>query len=170
MRRREFIAALGGAAAWPVVARAQEPGRIYRLGSLQFSPRGAPWHAAFFEALRRQGFVEGQNLHGDPNGYSLRVDHLAAHASELVKGNVDVIVAAGDPNVRAAQQAAKTIPILAIAEDLVGSGFVASLAKPGGNTTGVSILTSDLNGAPDLCAASSAPGMSSSVGKHLCLR
>jgi putative tryptophan/tyrosine transport system substrate-binding protein len=146
MRRREFIAALGGTAVWPIMAVAQEPGRTYRLGSLQFSPRGAPWHAAFFEALRRQGFVEGQNLLGDPNGYSLRVDHLAAHASELVKGNVDVIVAAGDPNVRAAQQAAKTIPILAIAEDLVGSGFVASLAKPGGNTTGVSILTSDLNG------------------------
>src|SRR5689334_13967244 len=147
MRRREFISLVGGvAAAWPLAARAQEPGRIYRIGSLQFSVRSAAWHVAFFDALRQQGFTEGQNLLGDPSGYGLRVDRLAAHAAELVKANVEVIISAGDPNVRAAQQATKTIPILAIAEDLVGSGFVASLAKPGGNTTGVSILTSDLNG------------------------
>ena len=66
MKRRAFIAAMGGAAVWPIMAVAQEPGRTYRLGSLQFSPRGAPWHAAFFEALRRQGFVEGQR----PNNIS----------------------------------------------------------------------------------------------------
>jgi ABC-type uncharacterized transport system substrate-binding protein len=146
MRRREFITLVGGAATWPLAARAQESGRTYRLGSLQFSPRSAPWHVAFFDALRRQGFVEGQNLVGDPDGYSLRVDQLAAHADKLVRAKVDVIIAAGDPNVRAAQQATKTLPILAIAEDLVDAGFIASLANPGGNTTGVSILTSDLNG------------------------
>ena len=146
MRRREFITAIIAAALFPLAARAQEPGRIYRIGSLQFSLRTAPWHAAFFDSLRRQGFIEAQNLLGDPNGYGLRIDRLAAHAAELAKANVDVIISAGDPNVRAAQQATKIIPILAIAEDLVGSGFVVSLAKPGGNTTGVSILTSDLNG------------------------
>jgi putative tryptophan/tyrosine transport system substrate-binding protein len=146
MRRRELITLLGGALLWPLAASAQEPGRIYRLGSLQFSVRSAPWHATLFDALQRQGFIEGQNLVGDPNGYGLRIDQLAVHAVELVKANVDAIISAGDANVRAAQQATKTIPILAIAEDLVGSGFVASLAKPGGNTTGVSILTSDLNG------------------------
>jgi putative ABC transport system substrate-binding protein len=146
MRRRELLGLLGAATLLPYAARAQESGRTYRLGSLQFSPRGAPWHVAFFDALRREGFVEGQNLIGDPDGYSLRVDQLAAHAIQLVNAKVDVIIAAGDANVRAAQQAAKTLPILAIAEDLVDSGFVASLAKPAGNTTGVSILTSDLNG------------------------
>jgi putative ABC transport system substrate-binding protein len=146
MRRRELLGLLGAATLLPCAARAQESGRTYRLGSLQFSPRGAPWHVAFFDALRREGFVEGQNLIGDPDGYSLRVDQLAAHATELVNAKVDVIIAAGDANVRAAQQAAKTLPILAIAEDLVDSGFIASLAKPAGNTTGVSILTSDLNG------------------------
>jgi len=73
LRRREFVALLGGAAGWPLAARAQEAGRTYRLGSLQFSPRVAPWHVAFFDALRRQGFVEGQNLVGDSGGYSLRV-------------------------------------------------------------------------------------------------
>lgn len=146
MRRRKFITLLCGAAAWPLAASAQEPGRIYRLGSLQFSARSAPWHVAFFDALQRQGFIEGQNLVGDPDGYGLRIDQLAPHAAELAKAAIDVIISAGDPNVRAAQQATKAIPILAIAEDLVGSGFVASLARPGGNTTGVSILTSDLNG------------------------
>jgi putative tryptophan/tyrosine transport system substrate-binding protein len=120
--------------------------------------RSAPWHAALFDALQRQGFIEGQNLVGDPNGYGLRIDQLAAHAAELVKANVDVIISAGDPNVRAAQQATKTIPILAIAEDLVESGFVASLAKPGGNTTGVSILTSDLNGKRQEILLEAVPG------------
>jgi putative tryptophan/tyrosine transport system substrate-binding protein len=159
MKRRDFILALGGAATWPLTARAQEAGRIYRLGSLQFSPRDAPWHVAFFDALRRQGFVEGQNLVGDSDGYSLRVDQLAAHAAELVQTKVDVIIAAGDPNVSAAKQATKTLPILAIAEDLVGSGSIASLAKPGGNITGVSILTSDLNGKRQEILLEAAPGM-----------
>jgi putative ABC transport system substrate-binding protein len=158
MRRREFITLVGGAFSWPLAASAQEPGRIYRLGSLQFSLRSAPWHAAFFDALQRQGFIEGQNLVGDPNGYGLRVDQLAAHATELIKANVDVIISAGDPNVRAAQQATKTNSILAIAEDLVGSGFVASLARPGGNTTGVSILTSDLNGKRQEILLEAVPG------------
>ena len=146
MRRREFITAISGAALFPVAARAQAPGRTYRLGSLQLAPRTAPWHAALYDALRRQGFDEGQNLLADPNGYGMHVEQLGEHASELVKANVDVMICAGEPPVRAAQQATKTIPILGIAEDMVGSGFVASLAKPGGNITGVSILTTELDG------------------------
>jgi putative ABC transport system substrate-binding protein len=158
MKRREFITLFGGALSWPLTASAQEPVQVYRIGSLQFSARNAPWHAAFFDAVQRQRFIEGQNLVGDPNGYGLRIDQLAGHAAELVKANVDVIIAAGDPNVRAAQQATQTIPILAIAEDLVGSGFVASLPKPGGNTTGVSILTSDLNGKRQEILLEAVPG------------
>jgi hypothetical protein len=81
MRRRDFISLFGGAFSWPLAASAQEPGRIYRLGSLQFSLRSAPWHAAFFDASQRQGYIEGQNLVGDPNGYGLRIDqHIAALA------------------------------------------------------------------------------------------
>jgi len=147
MTWRQFIALMGGtAAAWPLVARAQEPGRIYRLGYLYLSPRNSPLTAAFFDAVKLDGFIDGQNLVVDDHGFGLRVDELADHASAIVKAKVDLIVCAGDPTVRAAQQATKTIPILALADDMVRSGFVASLAEPGGNTTGISILSTELDG------------------------
>jgi putative tryptophan/tyrosine transport system substrate-binding protein len=147
MRRREFVILLGGtAAALPVAAPAQEPGRTYRLGDLHLSPRSASYNVAFFDAVKPDGFIDGKNLVVDDRGFGLRVDELADHASAIVKAEVDLIVCSGDPCVRAAQRATKTPPILALAEDMVRSGFVASLAKPGGNTTGVSILTSELNG------------------------
>jgi predicted ATPase len=82
----------------------------------------------------------------DADGYGLRVEQFADHALELVKAQVDVIVAVGDAAIRAAQLATKTIPILANGTDLVRAGFVASLAKPGGNITGFSILAADLDG------------------------
>ena len=92
MRRREFISLLGGAAvAWPLAARAQEPGRIYRLGILFLGPRRLATNDAFFEGMRRYGFVEGQNLLDDPNGYELRTEQFAGHASEIVKQGVDLI-------------------------------------------------------------------------------
>jgi putative tryptophan/tyrosine transport system substrate-binding protein len=139
MTRRQFIALMGvTAAAWPFAARAQKPGRIYRLGDLHPSPRNAPYNVALFDALKPEGFIDGRNLVVDDHGFGLRVDELAGHASAIVKAEVDLIVCSGDPCVRAAQQATKTLPILALAEDMVSSGFVASLAKPGGNTTGVS--------------------------------
>ena len=147
MRRREFLSLIGGAAAaWPLAVQAQEPGRIYRLGDLHLSPRNAPYNVALFDAVKPEGFIDGKNLVVDDHGFGLRVDELADHASAIVRAEVDLIVCSGDPCVRAAQQATKTLPILALAEDMVSSGFVASLAKLGGNTTGVSILTSDLNG------------------------
>jgi putative ABC transport system substrate-binding protein len=160
MQRREFITLLGGAAAaWPLAARAQEARRTYRLGSLQPSPRSAPHHVAFFDELRRAGFVEEQHLVVDTNGYGLRVEQLAEHAAELVKGQVDVIIASGDAAVSAAQQATKTIPILANATDMVGSGFVASLAKPGGNTTGFSVLSAELDGKRQEILIEAVPGV-----------
>jgi putative tryptophan/tyrosine transport system substrate-binding protein len=130
-RRREFISLLGGAAAWPLAARAQEPGRTYRLGSVHASPRDAPYHVAFFAELRRLGFIEGQNLAVDGRGYGLRVEQFEEHAAELVKAQVDVILAGGDAAVRATQWATAQIPILALTDDMVGQGFVRSLAKPG---------------------------------------
>ena len=147
MRRRKFIALLGGAAvAWPLGADGQEPGRTYRLGALFASPRDAPQHVAFFDALRRLGFIEGQNVVVDAGGYALSTDQLATHAAALVEERVDVILAGGDEAVRRAQQATTSIPILALTDDMVGQGLVRSLANPGGNTTGITILASDLDG------------------------
>jgi putative ABC transport system substrate-binding protein len=145
MNRRAFIAGLGGAAAWPRVTHAQQ-GRIYRLGELSLSPRNSSFQVALFDAVKSDGLIVGHNLMVDDQGFALRVEQLAEHASAIVKAQVDVIYAGGDPAVRAAQQATKEIPILGAAEDMVGSGFVASLAKPGGNTTGVSFLSSELDG------------------------
>jgi putative tryptophan/tyrosine transport system substrate-binding protein len=121
-------------------------GRTYRLGDLHLSPRNASYNVALFDAVKPDGFMDGKNLVVDDRGFGLRIDELADHASAIARAEVDVVVCSGDPCVRAAQQATKTLPILALAEDMVRSGFVASLAKPGGNTTGVSILTSELNG------------------------
>jgi putative ABC transport system substrate-binding protein len=147
MQRREFIKLMGGAAAlWPLAARAQEPGRIYRIGHLALSARDAPQYVAFYEALKREGFADGQNLMVEAHTFDLRVDQLDERASAVVKAKVDAIVASGDPAVRAAQQATKTIPIVGVADDMLKSGFVTSLAKPEGNVTGVSILATELDG------------------------
>ena len=146
MRRRDLIILVGFGVAWPLAARAQEPGRIYRLGILYQGPRSNPTFIAFFEGMRQYGFVEGQNLLDDPNGYELRTEQFASHASEIVKQGVDLIVCAGDDAIRAAQQATKIIPILAGHDDMLGSGFVHSMAKPEGNITGHSIMSFEMNG------------------------
>ena len=140
MKRREFITLLGGAAVsftttQPLIA--QEAGRTYRLGGLYLTTRASPQYVVLFDELQRLGFVEGQNLSVDPHGYGLPAEQLAEPASELVKAQVDVILCAGDAAIRVAQQVTKTIPILAVTDDMVGSGLVRSLAKPDGNTTGV---------------------------------
>jgi len=159
MRRRDFIKGIvGSAVAWPLAARAQEPGRIYHLGDLHLSPRNSPWYVVLFDVLKSDGLIAGQNLVVDDEGFGLRVGQLAEHASAIVKRQVDVITAGGDPPVRAAQQATKEIPILGVAEDMVGSRFVASLAKPGGNTTGVSLLSSDLDGKRQQILMEAVPG------------
>ena len=159
MRRRDFILASWATIAWPLSARAQEPGRIYRLGDLHLSPRNAAHNAAIFDAVKVDGFIDGQNLIVDDHGFGLRVNELADHASAIVKANVDLIFCAGEPAVRAAQQATKTIPILGLADDMVRSGFVSSLAKPGGNTTGVSILATELDGKRQEILLEAVPGI-----------
>jgi putative tryptophan/tyrosine transport system substrate-binding protein len=146
MRRREFISLLGGVAVvCPLAARAQEPGHIYRLGILFEGPQSSGF-AALFEGMRQYGFIEGQNLLDDPNGYKLRSEQLAGHASEIVKQRVDLIVCVGDAAIRAAQQATKIIPILAGTDDMFGAGFVQSMAKPEGNITGHSFMSFEMNG------------------------
>src|SRR5262245_8447237 len=159
MNRREFITLLGGAAAWPFVAQGQEPGRIYRLGALFASPRDAPHYVALFDELRRLGFVEGQNLVIDAAGYGLPPERMEVHAAELASGSVDVILAGGDAAVRAAQPAATSIPILAFTDDMVGQEFLHALSKPGGNITGTTILSSELDGKRQEILIESVPGV-----------
>jgi putative ABC transport system substrate-binding protein len=144
MRRRKFITLLGGAAASPFAAMAQQAGRTYHLGCLLPSPPNE--YVAFFDGLRRRGFIEGQNLTVEYRAYGQHVDLIPQYAAELIKARVDVIVASGDETVRAIQQATKTIPIVAIVADMLGSGLVTSLARPDGNTTGVSILGNESDG------------------------
>lgn len=146
MRRRDFIARAGGAIIWPAVARAQVPGRVYRLGILTGLPRTAPNYGALYEGLARSGFVDGRNLQIDDHGYGLKPSQYAAHAAALVKEGVDLIQCSGADAFRAAQQATKTIPIMGGTDDMIGEGLVQSFARPGGNTTGVSILASELDG------------------------
>ena len=139
MRRREFIALMGASVAWPFAAMGQEPGRTYRLGFLS-TAAADPVRTAFHEGLRRHGFTEGQNLTVDYRFFAGHVDLVSEYAAELVKIRVDVIAAAGPLAIRTAQEATKTVPILGIADDMVGQGLVHSMAHPDGNTTGVSIL------------------------------
>jgi ABC transporter substrate binding protein len=145
VRRREFLAILGGVAAtWPLAVTAQEAGRNYRVAGLfGASSREAPQTVAMFEEVRQAGFIEGRNLTVDWRTYGTHVELVSQFASELFKSPVDVIVVGGDPATKAAQQATTTIPILAFTDDMVGSGLVSSLAKHGGNTTGVSLLATE---------------------------
>ena len=160
MRRREFVAVLGGAAvAWPLAARAQEAGRTYQIGGLSAGPRGAPYWLAVFDELRRAGFVEGQNLTIDWHQYASRVDLIPEFAAQLVKAKVDVIVATGDAAIRAVQQATTTIPILGSTDDMVGSGVVNSLARPDGNITGTSLLSTELDGKRQEILIEALPGL-----------
>jgi putative tryptophan/tyrosine transport system substrate-binding protein len=160
MKRRDFITLCGSATvAWPLSALAQEAGRTYRVGGLTIGPRTTPYFGAMFDELRRLGFSEGQNLTIDWLQYGPRIDLVSEFAAELVKANVDVIYATGDIAIRAAQQATTTIPILGVTDDMVGSGLVKSLARPGGNTTGTSILAADLDGKRQEILIEAVPGL-----------
>ena len=138
VRRRQFLIAIGTLLA-ATLARAQQAGKLIRVGFLQLgSPRGEV--EAFREGLRELGYVEGKNVtieYRDAGGRSERLHELVA---ELIRIHVDVIVAFTTPATRAAQQATSTVPIVTISADPVGTGLVTSLARPKGNTTGVSIV------------------------------
>jgi putative tryptophan/tyrosine transport system substrate-binding protein len=147
MRRREFIVlAAGTTAVWPLTSTAHAAGRIYRLGVLAPFPREEPASRPFFDELPRHGFIEGKNLTIDYRFFGPHVDLISQDATELVKGRADVIWGAGGAAIRAAQQATKTAPIFGMADDMVGEGLVDSLARPMGNTTGLSIFAGELDG------------------------
>jgi putative ABC transport system substrate-binding protein len=142
MRRREFITLVGGAAAWPLGARAQQPAATkWRIGTLTLPRR----LAMLRQGLRELGYVEGANLVIDVRPAD-KVDQLAALSAELVALKPDVIVPVGTQAVQAVQRATNRIPIVMFASDPVGTHLVASLAHPGGNSTGVSIQSPELSG------------------------
>jgi putative tryptophan/tyrosine transport system substrate-binding protein len=164
MRRREFIAIIAGATvARPFTTLAQDAGRTYRLGVLWPFPRemieAGGGAAAMFDELRRQGFIEGKNLVIEYRAWALHVERTSGYAAELVKARVDFIAAGGALATRAAQQATKTIPIIALTDDMVGAGLVSSMARPNGNTTGVSILATELDGKRQEILAEAVPGI-----------
>jgi putative tryptophan/tyrosine transport system substrate-binding protein len=149
MKRREFITLLGGAVAWPIAARAQQPAKLPTIGFLGQSTRSASseWVAAFTQRLRELGWIENRTVAIDYRWGEGREERFAEVAAEFVRLKVDVIVTSGTPQVLATKQATSVIPIIfATAGDPVGNNLVASLAQPGGNVTGLSNQNNDLAG------------------------
>jgi putative ABC transport system substrate-binding protein len=152
MRRREFITLLGGAAAaWPLAARAQQGGAMRRIGVLMSTsaddPEGQARNAAFLQGLQQLGWTVGRNVRVDYRWGASDSGRLRDLAAELVALAPDVIVATAGATVGALQQVSRTVPILFVTTiDPVGSGFVDSLARPGGNATGFLAFEYNLSG------------------------
>lgn len=149
MRRRAFIAGIGAATVWPFAVAAQQTPKVSRIGWLGTphfdSPAGSVNREAFLQGLRDLGYIEGQNILIEYRMADGRIERLPELAAELVRLNVDLIVAGATPAGRAAQQATKTIPIIVNAMgDPVRDGLVASLPRPGGNITGTTFLGPEL--------------------------
>ena len=145
MKRREVLGVIGGAAAWPLAVWAQQPKKLPRIGFLVTgsieSPEARASLKAFDQGLREYGYIDGQNVLVEVRAADLKVERFPALASELVRLNVDLIVASNSLAARAVQQATTTIPIVVpVMGDPVGDGLVASLARPGGNITGLTFL------------------------------
>jgi putative tryptophan/tyrosine transport system substrate-binding protein len=142
MNRRDTLGALVvlGASVWPLRSRAQQPRKIYRIGAPMIAPRHTieDLLAAFEQGLREHGLVNGQNVAIEYRFADNKIERLPQFYDEMVRTNVDIIVTGVNPQTTAAKAATQTIPIvMAIGQDVVGQGFVASYAKPGGNITGL---------------------------------
>jgi putative ABC transport system substrate-binding protein len=151
MRRREFIAGLGGAVAWPLAAWAQQGERVRRIGVLmpgdENDPALKPYVSAFTQALADLGWTDGRNVLMDLRWGALDVDRTQTLAHELVGLQPDIIVASTTPATATLQRLTRTIPIVfASVADPVGSGLVAALNQPGGNITGFAVLEATLGG------------------------
>ena len=160
MKRREFVALLGGAAAaFPLPARAQQAGRTYRVGFFIPAGRDTPAVVAFIDELRLNGFIEGQNLNVIAAGFNVRREQVTEQVALVVKAAPDAIVGGPDIYARALQAATRTIPIVSMSEDMVAEGLVVSLARPAGNTTGISIMSPELNGKRQDILMEAVPGV-----------
>jgi putative ABC transport system substrate-binding protein len=147
VRRREFVRLLCSAVAIaPFAAWAQEANRTYHIGVITRSPRLGINYVAFFDELQRLGFIEGQNLIVDSRGFAARSEQFSELALSLFNSGIEAFVCGGDLAIRAAQHVTQSIPIVGITDDMLRAGLVGSLAKPGGNTTGISILATELDG------------------------
>jgi putative tryptophan/tyrosine transport system substrate-binding protein len=149
MRRRAFLAGVAGVLAAPLAAEAQREGNVPRIGYLFLQPWSATGHLreAFRQGLRELGYREGQNIDIEVRNAEGRLERLPALTAELVQLKVAVIVAAPEASVQAVKEATMAIPIvMAYSDDPVGRGFVNSLARPGGNITGLSTLGPELYG------------------------
>jgi putative tryptophan/tyrosine transport system substrate-binding protein len=148
MRRRDFIRLLGGAAAaWPLAARAQQPGKTSRIGWLQPVPIPDTWLRGFRQGLQEFNYVEGTNLIVEYRWGDGNFDQLPAMAAELIQLKVDVIISGNTAALLALQKATRTIPIVMLAAgDPVATGLAANLARPGGNITGLSLIAPEVSG------------------------
>jgi putative ABC transport system substrate-binding protein len=148
VKRRDFITLLGGAAAWPLAARAQPAAKLPTVGYMGAATPATQgqWAAAFVLRLRELGWIEGRTIAIEYRWTEGRTERAAEIAAEFVQRRVDVIVTSGTGIVLAAKQATSVIPIVFVAGDPVGTGLVTSLARPGGNVTGLSLQSSDLAG------------------------
>jgi putative tryptophan/tyrosine transport system substrate-binding protein len=151
IERRKFLATLGGAAGWPLAARAQQPERMRRIGVLMNTsaddPEGQARIAAFHQGLQEWGWTLGRNARIDVRWGAVDADNSRRYAAELVALTPDVILASASAAMGALQQTTRTVPIVfAIIIDPVGAGFVESLAHPGGNVTGFMTFEYSLSG------------------------
>src|SRR5262249_55298213 len=149
MKRRHFISLLAAVAAWPFAARAQQPGKVYRLGLLPNGPAVGPTderRKTLLSDLAARGFADGQNLVVVQRSADARPERLDGLAAELKAANVDVIVTFGYPAALAAKKSTRDIPIvISAAGDPVATGLVDGVARPGGNITGVTELSTELS-------------------------
>jgi putative ABC transport system substrate-binding protein len=148
VKRREFITVLGGSVAWPFAARSQQGERVHRIGFLSGAARPVSLESSlydsFLQGLRELGYVEGRDFVVEWRFAEGRNEIIPALAAELVRSNADVIVLTTSTAVRPTQELTKTIPIImGISYDPVGNGFIDSLARPGGNTTGLTSSAHD---------------------------
>ena len=167
MRRREFITGLGAAAVWPPATRAQQPDGVRRVGVLMGTEKDDPeakdWLSAFIRGLQELGWSDGRNLRMDVRWATGKVDQIKVFAKELVDLRPDLLLAHSTPVTAALARETSTIPIIFVnVVDPVGSGFVATLARPGGNVTGFSLLEASITGKLLQLLKELAPGLNGS--------
>lgn len=147
MNRREFVAAVGGVVLWPLLAQAQRAEKVKRIGFLRVGPPPSPWIEGLRQGLRDHGLVEGRNIAID-FGLAQSAAEVRGVAAQLVQRRVDVVFASGTPSLLPAMETAGTIPVVFVAAvDFAGPGrLMASVARPGGNVTGISAMLADTIG------------------------